>query len=80
MLRVTIEFLPAGQEGKRSTLAVIDIANVSGMRPVSDYSVETREPLYGGGEKRRQVLVRRHKRDSGYWPLIAKVMRRLVSA
>ena len=39
MLRCTIELLPGGDESRKRTIGVIEIANVGGTREVGNYSV-----------------------------------------
>ncbi len=65
MLRVTVELLPAGDGSRRRKLATVDIANVSGLAPISDYEVRTR--IDG---KERVAIVRKHRRSDGWLMLL----------
>jgi hypothetical protein len=62
-LRVTIEYIPGGNEARKETLAVVSITNVSDLAPISDYVVQ----IVGTGQVDK---VRAHHRANGFWPLV----------
>jgi hypothetical protein len=65
-LRVTIEYLPGGNEQFAQRIALVSIENESGLADVSDYAVR----LDGA----RVAVVKRHLRGSGFWPLVERAM------
>ena len=69
MLKLTIEILPGGDGGRAKKLAVLDIANVSGLAPVSDYAL-TLDGKYLGS-------VIGHPREKGMWPLLARAVQKV---
>lgn len=49
MLRCTIELLPGGDEGRKRTIGVVEIANVGGTQQVGNYSVVLKKtPPFAG--------------------------------
>lgn len=71
MLRVTIEMIPGGDERQCRTIGSIEISNVSGLAPVSDY-VAT---LYGGdGNEQSRCSVSGHARSRGWQVLLVRVL------
>lgn len=75
MLIGTLTVHPGGDASRAHQIGRLEIANVSQLADVSDYSVMMVEP-----ERVRMVEVRGHRRADGAWPLvrraIAAVMRR----
>jgi hypothetical protein len=69
MMRVVVEVLPAGDRSRRRTLATVDIANVTGLSPISDYEVRTRI----NGED-RVAFVKGHRRSDGWRALLKRAL------
>jgi hypothetical protein len=83
MLKVTIELLPGGDPGRRRTLGVMTIANVSDLQDVSDYDVAATEgpnPLTGEGPKICGFKVLGHRRRQSVWKLLAVATREMEGA
>ena len=76
MLRVTVELLPGGDETRARPLAIANIANVSHLANVSDYTVcvsEGYNPLTNTRPWSQRGHVYQHDRKTSVWALIAKV-------
>lgn len=58
MLRITAELLPGGEEASKSTLAIMEIANLSSLADLSDYSVRvvTAQPNGDVAMCQRQIV------------------------
>jgi hypothetical protein len=75
MLILTVDFVPAGIQARRRTIASMHIGNVSGLSDVSDYEVNVMEganPLSGTPARLASFEVRDHDRQQSVWALIAK--------
>ena len=79
MMRVTVEIWPGGDSKRARRMAVIDIANLSGLAPVSDYSVEAVVNPGQPDEAAVKSRVDGHVRADGWAALVQKVMPPLVA-
>ena len=76
MLRVTVELWPGGDETRARPLAVANVANVSHLADLSDYSVSVSEgynPLANTRAWSQRGHVNQHDRKTSVWVLIAKI-------
>jgi len=70
MLVVKLEVHPGGDASQAYEIGRAEIANVSGLAPVSDYVVRVRD-----GEKwSKRFDVRSHRRDDGAWKLVLRAL------
>jgi hypothetical protein len=76
MLRVTVEIWPGGDKTRAHAVAMANIANVSHLADVSDYSLSVCEgynPLANSRPWSKRGHVYQHDRKTSVWVLIAKV-------
>jgi hypothetical protein len=75
MLRVTIEYIPSGDEKRKRTIRTMTISNASNLADVSDYLVKVT------GENSAHTssgVVRGHERKRlGVWALLSRAIRSL---
>lgn len=74
MLVIRVEEWPGGDQGDVNPIARLDIANLSGLAPVSDYEVLLRRGM-GPGPILARGIVRGHRREDGWLPLARAAMR-----
>jgi hypothetical protein len=74
MLVIRIEEWPGGDQGQVRPIARFDIANLSGLAPVSDYEVLLRVGM-GPGPILARGKVFGHRREDGWLPLARAAMR-----
>ena len=74
MLVIRVEEWPGGDQGEVNPIVRFDIANLSGLAPVSDYEVLLRRGM-GPGPILARGTVFGHRRDDGWLPLARAAMR-----
>jgi len=72
MLVVRVEIWPGGNPERAQLLGTAAIANVSALAAESDYAVAL---LDENGDLASLRQVRGHRRDAGFWPLVARAVR-----
>jgi hypothetical protein len=72
MLVIRIEEWPGGDADHRRPIARIDVANRTGLAPVSDYEVVLRPTV---GDASAPAMVYGHRRDDGWLPLARAALR-----
>lgn len=78
MIRITVEVWPGGFADGKRTIGAMNIANLSDLAAVSDYSADIWEagsPLTRRDERQYSVQVRGHVRSLGVWTLVSKVLK-----
>lgn len=70
MLVVRVEVWPGGDRRRAQEIARVGVANTSGLRATSNYSVVS----LGADGKRTSGRVLRHRRASGWLPLVARAL------
>ena len=70
MLVVKLEVWPGGDEAQAHEIGRAEIANVSGLAPVSDYVVR----VHDGSKWSRRFDVRSHYRRDGAWKLVLRAL------
>jgi hypothetical protein len=66
MLVVKVEIWPGGDESQAYQVGAMEIGNISGLAPVSDYEVRLKGVA--------MAHVRGHERDRGAWELIRRAI------
>ena len=77
MLRITVELVPRGQETRKRTLGVMEVANVGGTstRGEYDYLMTEEENLdLGISARSRRGVVRDYLRHQSVWRLVQAVL------
>lgn len=70
MLRVTIDYIPFGEESRRETIEQCTIVNDgTGDEQFGNYDV-----TFSGESGKSTVKVRRHKRSAGPWVLLLSAL------
>jgi len=78
MLRITIEVVPFGNEARKRTIGVGEIANVSKIgEDVADYVVAFRSTDWPEGHA-MTGRVKNHLRSRGFWPLVAAALNNVL--
>jgi hypothetical protein len=76
MLRLTIEIWPGGDGTRACAITVANVANISALSEVSDYSVSVTEqynPVADSPAWSCEGHILRHDRRTSVWALVAKV-------
>lgn len=71
MLVGTIDLVPGGFEPMRRTIASMGIVN-SDLAEISNYRIETSNPLTGTPERTAQCVIQGHARAQSVWALLAR--------
>ncbi len=77
MMRVIVEIHPGGDERRARRMAVIDIANISELAPVSSYRVDALLNPSQIDERKVGRSVAKHDRSLGWAALVRRVMETL---
>jgi hypothetical protein len=75
MLRILVQLVPGGDEGRLRELARAELANISGLARVSDYAISASEGtnrLATTPAWSRRGLIARHDRRQSVWRLVAR--------
>jgi len=75
MLRVTVEYVPNGDESRKRVIRIMTISNMSGLADMSDYEVHaySEKP-----SQRKEGRVRGHERRKfGAWALVSRAIKAL---
>lgn len=80
MLIVRIISLPGGDASRAEDIAVLEIANLSDLAPVSDYSVSCESADVHRGLARSRGFVRGHERARGALHLLRRALGALLDA
>jgi len=74
MLRATLEMVPFGDEEKKYTIGVVQIANISKLgQPVANYEIN----YVGDMGQRDTVVLKRFDRAKGAWTLLKRSLSKL---
>lgn len=80
MMVVTIEIWPGGDECYSFEIGRMEVSNISNLAEVSDYHahiVQRGTPSLNVNAMEKTVLVQGHRRRSGAWALVRRVLDRL---
>lgn len=81
MLVVKVEIWPGGNEAAAREIGRMEMANISDLAAVSDYSVQIVQaatPRLGVPAFNEQVTVEGHARRDGPWRLVKRALDRLL--
>lgn len=77
MMRIIVEIHPGGDERRKRTMVVADVANVTGLDPWSDYEVDALFNPTQIDERRVREKVFQHERQRGWAMLVRRVFERI---
>lgn len=83
MIAVTVEILPGGSDARRRTVAMLRIANLSDLAPLSSYSVDVLEsanPIAGSPSRIAACTIEQHDRRQSVLKLVARALAELDDA
>jgi hypothetical protein len=75
MLRVTIEYIPSGDEKRKRVIRTMTIANATNLADVSDYRIDVTGE--NNAHKKRGVVRGHDRKRLGAWALLSRAIRAL---